>query len=190
MIDRHYLKHIVEINAIACVSQNGVIGYKNQLPWGNSLKKDLKYFSDITKGACVIMGNNTFKSIGSALPNRHNIVISKKANRWSKYLLDFVNSLDQALEVADLAGYRKVFIIGGESVYRQAFQYIDNLYITRVLKDYNGDTFFPEFNNLSSYFELIEKSDVIEENSIKYQFEKYEKHYSINSIIEQNLGKK
>lgn len=177
MFNANKLNHIVEINAIACVSQNGVIGSKNQLPWGKSLKKDLKYFSDTTKGSCVIMGNNTFESIGSILPNRHNIVISGRSIRWSKYLLDIVNSFDQALKTADSIGFRKVFIIGGESVYKQAFKYIDNLYITRVLKDFKGDAFFPKFDDLKLYFNLVEKSDVIEENSIKYQFERYEKKY-------------
>ena len=179
MIDiHHYLKHIVEINAIACVSQNGVIGYKNQMPWNTSLKKDLKHFKDITNGMCVIMGNNTFKSIGRTLPNRFNIVITRRASKMCPgYLLQFVNSLDHALETADKTGCKRVFIIGGESVYRQAFNYIDNLYITRVLKDYEGDTFFPNFSDLDKRFRLVEKSDVFEENSIKFQFEKYEKLY-------------
>ena len=177
MLNANRLNHIVEINAIVCVSQNGVIGFKNQLPWGKSLKKDLKYFSDVTNSSCVIMGNNTFKSIGSILPNRHNIVISGRSIRWSRYLLDIVNSFDQALKVADSIGYRKVFIIGGESVYKQAFNYLDNLYITRVLKNFEGDTYFPEFENLKLYFNLAEKSDVIEENEIKYQFEKFERKH-------------
>lgn len=177
MINTNGLHHIVEINAIACVSQNGVIGFKNQIPWGNSLKTDLKYFSEITKGSCVIMGHNTFKSIGKPLPLRHNIVISGRSSRWSRYLLDIVPSFEKALKLADSFGYRKVFIIGGESVYNQAFNYIDNLYITRVLKDYEGDTFFPKFNDLHLYLNFKEQSDVIEENGIKYQFERFEKKY-------------
>jgi len=170
-------EHIKELSIIACVSQNGVIGSKNQLPW--HLKGDLKHFKDLTNGNCVIMGNNTFKSIGKVLPNRHNIIITRHRSRWSSYLIDVVNSLMQSIEVADLYGYHNVFIIGGANIYQQSFKMVDKIYLTRVLREFEGDVYFPNFKDISRYYKLVNTSEVFEENGIKYQFEEYEKYYNM-----------
>lgn len=177
-IDIH-TEHIKELSIIVCVSQNGVIGDKNQLPW--HIKSDLKHFKELTTGNCIIMGNNTYKSIGKPLPNRHNIIVTRKRSRWSVYSIDVVNSLMQAIEVADLSGHSKVFIIGGASIYQQAFKLVDKIYLTRVLKDFNGDTEFPFFNEIEKYYRKTKTSDILEENGIKFQFEEYERFYSLGS---------
>ena len=139
------------ISIIAAVSKNGVIGVDNKLPW--DLPEDLKRFKEITTGSVVIMGRKTYESIGKALPNRINIVVTRDKNFFVPGVLS-ANSLDSALLKA--GGNKDIFIIGGGEIYKQSMGFADKLYITEVDMEVEGDTTFP---TISDQWNVIEENE-------------------------------
>jgi dihydrofolate reductase len=137
------------ISMIVARSRNHVIGRDNQMPW--KISADLQFFKRVTMGHPVIMGRKTWESIGRPLPGRRNIVVSRNAN----YPInggELVGSLEEAL--SSLAEFPRVFVIGGEQLFTQAFDKADRLYITEIDLDVEGgDTFF-EVPNESSWKEV------------------------------------
>src|SRR5450830_2086628 len=102
------------LTIIVATDQQGGIGINNTLPW--KLPEDLAHFKRLTTGHPILMGRKTFDSIGRALPNRRNIVITRNAD-WRHDGVDAVNSLEAAVA---LAGQEAAFIIGGAEIYSQA----------------------------------------------------------------------
>jgi dihydrofolate reductase len=127
------------ISIIVAIAQNNVIGNNNQLIW--HIPGDLKRFKSITMGHTVVMGRKTFESIGKPLPGRKNVVISRQTNFKAEGCLVY-NSLDKALD--SLKNEGEIFIIGGGEIYRLAMPISHKIYLTKIHKDFPGDTFFPE----------------------------------------------
>lgn len=125
---------------IAARDVNGVIGFNGGLPW--SIPEDLAFFKSTTMGKTVIMGRKTHESIGFALPGRENIVITSKATRHFKGCIT-ATSLDSALAYCEYHEQDEAFVIGGESVYRQAMPLASKLIITEIGSEFKGDTYFP-----------------------------------------------
>lgn len=126
------------ISMIVARSRNHVIGRDNQMPW--KISADLQFFKKVTMGHPVIMGRKTWESIGRPLPGRRNIVVSRNAD-LTLTGAEVVNSLDAAL--ATLNEFPRVFVIGGEQLFTQAFPKADRLFITEIDIDVDGgDTFF------------------------------------------------
>ncbi|HQT19671.1 MAG: diacylglycerol kinase [Polynucleobacter sp. 24-46-87] len=126
------------ISMIVARSRNHVIGRDNQMPW--KISADLQFFKKVTMGHPVIMGRKTWESIGRPLPGRLNIVVSRNTD-LTLTGAEVVNSLDAAL--ATLNEFPRVFVIGGEQLFTQAFPKSDRLYITEIDIDVDGgDTFF------------------------------------------------
>lgn len=143
------------ISLIVAIAQNNVIGKDNQLPW--HYKNDLKYFKEITTNHTVVMGRNTFESIinrnGKILPNRKNVVVTR--NRNFKYKdVEVIHDFEEYLKQDHKD---EIFIIGGNQIFKDSFKYADRLYITHIHKDYDGDVFFPEYNQ--NDFKLISRND-------------------------------
>ena len=130
------------ISLIAAFDKNRAIGKKNRLPWGN-FPADMKRFVRLTKGKPVIMGRKTFESIGTPLPGRLNIVLTKNRN-YSYPDVKIVHTPTEALRVA--GDVPEVVIIGGASIYKQFLMYVRRMYLTLIHEEFEGDTFFPEFN--------------------------------------------
>jgi len=126
---------------IAAMAGNRVIGRDNQLPW--RLSADLRHFKALTMGKPVIMGRNTYESIGKPLPGRSNIVVTRDPN-YRAPGCEVVHSLEQALEAA--AGHAEAMVIGGSELYRQTLHRADRLYLTLVKAEVQGDTLFPELD--------------------------------------------
>ena len=129
------------VSLVVAMSDNGIIGVNNQLPW--RLPNDLRRFKAITMGKPIIMGRKTFDSIGKPLPGRQNIVISRRSDLIIEGCL-VVNSIDSALQSASKSD--EVMIIGGADVYRQALPLAQRIYLTRVHADVQGDAGFPQLN--------------------------------------------
>lgn len=126
------------ISMIVARSRNHVIGRDNQMPW--KISADLQFFKKVTMGHPVIMGRKTWESIGRPLPGRRNIVVSRNTD-LTLTGAEVVNSLDAAL--ATLNEFPRVFVIGGEQLFTQAFPKADRLFITEIDIDVDGgDTFF------------------------------------------------
>lgn len=126
---------------IAAVAKNGVIGIDNRLPW--RIPDDMKRFRALTIGHSVIMGRRTWESIGKPLPERQNIVVTRRRDRSAPGIV-FAHSLDEALERVRLPA--PVFVIGGEALYREALPRADFLYLTEIEREYEGDARFPDFD--------------------------------------------
>lgn len=129
------------ITLIAALAENRVIGKDNDLIW--HLSADLKRFKALTTGHHIIMGRKTFESIGKPLPNRTTVIISRNTD----YKVDgcfTVHSLQAAIDFAKAD--EQAFIIGGAEIYKQALSLVDRMELTRVEAEFDGDAFFPEFD--------------------------------------------
>ena len=123
---------------VAAVAENGVIGANGKLPW--HLPEDLQHFKRLTVGHPVIMGRKTWESIGRPLPNRTNIVVSRRSD-FHAAGASVASSLEDALALC--AGSGPVFVIGGSEVYRAALPYATGLVLTRIHQSFEGDARFP-----------------------------------------------
>lgn len=131
------------VSAIVAVAKNGVIGKDNQIPW--YLPADLAYFKRTTLGHHILMGRNSFRSIGRPLPKRTNVVITRDPFFSADGVL-VAHSVEEALALAFDHGDTEAFIIGGGSIYRDSMTLWDKLYYTEVDLEPDGDVFFPSLN--------------------------------------------
>ncbi len=140
----------MKLTGIVAMTKNRIIGKDGDLPW--HLPDDLKFFKKQTVGHPVVMGRKTFDSIGKALPKRENIVITRDP-AWHA---DGVEIIHHPRDLKDHPLIdQQIFIIGGAQVYEFFLPMLHDLIITHVNGDYEGDTFFPE------YEELFPKSSLI-----------------------------
>lgn len=153
---------------IAAVSTNNVIGKNGQLPW--HLKADLQRFKKLTENHTVIMGRRCFESIGKPLPNRTNIVVSSNMDLEIPGCI-VKPSLQYAADYANSRYDSTPFIIGGGTLYRQAINLVNFLYLTRVhtiIED--GDVFFPELDMSKWDIEHSEDVPVDKDNDFDTTF--------------------
>lgn len=130
------------IALIAAMSENGVIGNHNALPW--HLPEELKYFKEKTLGKPVIMGRKTFESMGNKpLPNRLNIILTHALDFTAAHC-KVVHSTEEALKAA--GNCDEIMIIGGAKVYEAFLPVASRFYLTLVNQNYAGDTYFPKID--------------------------------------------
>lgn len=135
------------ISIIAAVADNGVIGRNNALPW--HLLADFKYFKEKTLNKTIVLGYNTFKSIGEKpLLNRKHIVLSNDPNLKLPESCYLAKSIDESLEIVKgmVGEGEELMVCGGAMVYKQFLPLADRMYLTYIHYSFEGDTFFPEFN--------------------------------------------
>ena len=128
------------IALIVAFSRNRVIGNNGIIPW--KIKGEQKKFKELTTGNVVIMGRRSYEEIGKPLPNRTTIVISN-TKKFSAVNCMTATSLSEALKMAE---GRDVYIAGGSQLYKESIGQVNNMYITLIDKNIEGDTFFPQFN--------------------------------------------
>lgn len=164
------------IHLVVAKSDNNVIGHDNQLIW--HLPNDWKHFKEITTGHPIIMGRKTFESIGRALPNRTNIIITRNKN-YSIENTKVAHSLNEAIEIAKKID-EDIFIIGGGKIYEQALDLVDILEVTEVHENFEGDTYFPVID-LNVWKEISRiKHHKDEKNKFDYSFVRYERKLDSN----------
>jgi dihydrofolate reductase len=156
----------MKLALVSAVSENRAIGFNNDLCY--KIKKDLRYFKNLTIGRTVIMGENTFKSLPNGpLPGRRNIVLSPKHFEN----VDTYDNLQDALK--SCKNEDLVFIIGGGMLYKTSIDLADGLYLTEIhATPENADTFFPEYKDKFTLIRKIEE----EENGLRFDFSKYIKN--------------
>lgn len=155
---------------VAIAGKQRTIGKKGGLPW--YIPEELKKFKEITTGHPIIMGRKTYESIGRALPDRTNIVITSAPNYTALGCI-VVHSLTEALQKArGKRGSEEVFIIGGGEIYKQALSKADKLYLTKVEAEIEGDTTFPDY---SEFKKVVWQSEEFESKGFKYRFLELEK---------------
>ncbi|SHE81924.1 dihydrofolate reductase [Seinonella peptonophila] len=157
------------ISFIVAYDKNRVIGKGNKLPW--HLPSDLTFFKKVTTGHTIVMGRHTYESIGHALPNRRNIVFSRNAD----FHPDDAEVMNEKEEILQIAEQEEVFIIGGAQLFHLFLPDVVNLYITKIDAEFEGDTFFPDWDLPS--FDLIcqLKGEVDKENPYPHTFYIYQK---------------
>lgn len=144
--------------AVAAMASNRVIGKNGKLPW--RLPADLDFFKRLTTGYPVIMGRKTFESIGRPLPKRRNIIISTTL-KIAPSGTDLVASID-ALRLPSINLSGKAFVIGGAQIYAALMPQIDEIYLSYIFEDHQGDATLPEFETSFDLKEVIKKYDDFE----------------------------
>jgi len=158
------------LSIIVALSEDYVIGCNNKLIW--HISRDLKRFKKITYGKTIIMGRKTFESLPGVLPNRKHIVITKDHN----YNIEdenvlVVHNIEDVLKYAH--SEEEAFVIGGGEIYTQLLPYCTKLYLTKVISEKKGDTYFPQFN-MEDY--TVIECEKHSENNMEYSFITLQKH--------------
>src|SRR4029079_7983083 len=162
------------IIACVCAETNG-IGKNGEIPWHN--KEDLAYFRFKTSGNIVVMGRKTYDSLRAPLPNRMNIVITSKPENYTSTDHVLFTRLENIYTVLDRLSseYSKCYVIGGAQIYQHFIDKASRLYLTRLYRKFECDTFFPGFT--CSFF-LVKASENFYHKDDDYFF-RYEKYMSI-----------
>lgn len=137
------------ISSIVAIGRNRVIGKDNGMAW--HIPEDFKYFKRTTMGKPILMGRKSYETLGKPLPGRPNIVISRSYSEpVGKDGPFFVKTIEEALNLskqkAKELNVDEIFIIGGGQIYKETLPLTHRLYLTLIDRDYDGDTFFPEFD--------------------------------------------
>ena len=151
------------ISLIAAVGNNLELGLNNKLIW--NIPEDLKYFKQITTDKTIVMGRKTYESIGKPLPNRKNIVLSKKNVKIDGVLV--VNDYKDILDLQE-----DIFVIGGQSIYELFLPFADNIYLTEIEESSEADSYFPNFDRELYKKEIVKRSNF---KNINYSFIIYKK---------------
>ncbi len=130
------------LSLIVAMDKNRLIGSGNRLPW--HLSEDLKRFKAITMNKPIIMGRKTYESIGRPLPGRRNIVVSRNPNFQAEGC-ECVDDLAKAIDLASNSD--EAIVIGGMQIYRLAMPLVQRMYITEIDYSFEGDAWFPEFDD-------------------------------------------
>lgn len=158
------------ISMIVATGKDRVIGQDNQMPW--HLPADLAYFKKVTGGHTIVMGRKTFESIGRSLPNRRNIVLTTSSS-FEAEGCEVVHSIADILAIGE--SETELFIIGGSKLYEEMMPYADRLYITHIHHAFEGDRYFPDYNENEWTVVSREKGHRDEKNPYNYEFVVYDK---------------
>ncbi len=180
------------LSLIAAVDEDNVIGLGNTIPW--DIPADLKYFQQKTTGHPVIMGRKTFDSIvekiGHPLPNRRNIVITRKGSLHAgeyDQVASFEDAVDLARRAVDDPSFvgkaheettpeqGEAFVIGGQQIYEIAMERADRIYLTRIHSHFDGDKFFPHIPDHEWKVVNEDRWEADQDNRFPYTFYTYER---------------
>ncbi len=173
------------VSAIVAAAQNGVIGKDNEIPW--HLPKDFAYFKKTTLHHHIIMGRNSYESIGRPLPNRTNIIVTRNPFYAVSGCI-VVHSIEEALKLAEQNGEEEAFIIGGGEIFKQSMHLLDKLYLTEVdlntqandvdasgARQEGNYVYFPKMNFEEWRLVSEEKHLKDEKNAADFTFKVFEK---------------
>ncbi|WP_404428286.1 dihydrofolate reductase [Sutcliffiella horikoshii] len=157
------------ISIIVATDRNNLIGKDNDLPW--RIPADLAYFKKVTLGSTIVMGRKTYESIGKPLPNRRNIILSRK--EFHADGCETLHSIEEVERVKEDG--KELFIIGGAHIFKETLPIADLLYLTYIDEEFEGDTYFPEVNEQDWELVSSEKGIKDEKNPYDYYFKKYKR---------------
>ena len=161
------------MNLIVAVDKNWAIGKENKLLV--SIPQDMKFFRETTMGKVVVMGRKTLESFpgGQPLKKRTNIVITRDKNYSVKDAI-VVHSVEEALEELKNYNSEDVYVIGGDSIYRQMLPYCDIAHVTKINHAYEADTYFPNLDEKEEWL-VTGVSDEQTYFNLEYEFVRYER---------------
>jgi dihydrofolate reductase len=159
----------LRISLVAAVSPGGVIGRDGRIPW--RISEDARHFRALTMGHPVVMGRRTWDSLPERfrpLPGRRNVVVTRNAH-WRAPGAERASSLEHAFRL--LAGATQVFVIGGAELYAVALPHADELQLTEIDADFEGDTFFPDWDRAA--FDEESREPHVSDTGIPFSFVTY-----------------
>lgn len=161
------------MKAILAADKNWGIGYNNHLLV--SIPSDMKFFRQTTTGKVVVMGRKTLESFPNGMPlkNRTNIVLTGDQNYQVKDAV-VVHSEDELMEELEKYDQDDIFVIGGESVYRMMLPHCDTVYVTKIDRAFQADTFFPDLDEMDEWV-MTEESEEQTCFDLEFCFTKYER---------------
>lgn len=147
---------------IVAIAKNGVIGKSSgKMSW--HVSEEFRHFKNTTKGFPVIMGRKTFETLGKPLKERLNIVLTKNPNYKTQFdEVPVFTSIEQAIKFCEEKKFEKVFVIGGAEIYKLALPIVDEMIISIMKFEAEGDVYFPEFNEADWTKEKIMDKDLFE----------------------------
>lgn len=160
------------ISFMLAMDRNRIIGRNNDLPW--HLPKDFRFFKERTTGHTVIMGRKTYDSLGGALPNRKNVVVTKKNTKFPEEV-EVITELKTIQDWNKANPEKEFFVIGGGHIFKQIMPYADRMYITLIDESFEGDIYFPEFNEEEWNLTSNEKGEKDDKNPYDYYFLQYDR---------------
>jgi dihydrofolate reductase len=155
------------IEFVVAYTSNRVIGKNGKMPW--HLPNDLRHVKKLTTGQTIVMGRQTFESIGKPLPQRRNIVVTRQQN-FEHPGVEVVHSIREVLEIGD------IYVLGGAHIFAAMMDIVDRMHITELHCELDGDTFFPMWDK--DAFQLVSSTPGIvdEKNQIPHTFLVYERN--------------
>lgn len=150
------------ISLIVAIAKNGIIGKSNgEMSW--HVKEEFQHFKDTTFGYPIIMGRKTFETLGKPLKGRLNIIVTRNKNYKTEFEEVIIKtSLEEAIDYCKSLNPEKIFIIGGAEIYKQSFDKVDEMLISYMKFDADGDVKFPEFDKQKWLAEKISDHDLFE----------------------------
>jgi dihydrofolate reductase len=159
----------MSVSLVAAVARGRVIGRDGGIPW--RIPEDMARFRELTMGHAVVMGRRTWESLPDQfrpLPGRDNVVVTRNPD-WSAQGADRAGSLEDALELVESAP--RVFVIGGGEIYAAALPLADELLLTEIDAEIEGDTTFPRWDR--DEFEEVERRERVTEGGTRFAFVRY-----------------
>jgi dihydrofolate reductase len=151
------MTHPPRLIAVVAMTADRIIGRNGTLPW--HLPEDLAFFKRTTSGHSIVMGRKTYESIGKPLPKRRNIVLTRD-RAWQAPGVEVIHSPAELFALPDLG--ETVFLIGGAEVYAAFLDLTDEMLVSHVFEDHEGDTRFPAFEHLFPHSETVETHETFE----------------------------
>ena len=161
------------MRAIVCADKNWGIGYKNRLLV--SIPSDMKFFRETTTGKVIVMGRKTLESFPNGMPlkNRINIVLTRDRNYEAKGAV-IVHDEEELMNELGKYDTERIYIIGGESVYKMMLSYFDKIYVTKVDRAFQADTYFPNLDEMSEW-KMTQESEEQTCFDLEFCFTTYER---------------
>lgn len=160
------------ISLLLAMDKNRVIGLNNDLPW--HLPKDFRFFKEKTTGETMIMGRKTYDSLDGALPNRKNVVLTRKQVNYPDEV-EVIRDLDTIRKWSEAEPDKEFFVIGGGNIFEQILTFADRMYITLIDEAFEGDTYFPTFPEDEWTLTSNVKGVKDEANPYDYYFMQYDR---------------
>ncbi|GAA0611235.1 dihydrofolate reductase DfrA [Virgibacillus siamensis] len=160
------------ISLLVAMDKNKTIGLNNDLPW--HLPNDLKFFKQKSTGNTIIMGRKTYESMGKPLPNRKNVVLTKKQMDFPDEV-NVIHDVDTIYDWNNDNPEKELLVIGGANIFKQVLPYADRMYITWIEASFEGDTFFPDFSPSNWKLTSKVKGEKNEKNPYEYYFLQYDR---------------
>lgn len=160
------------ISLLVAMDRNRLIGKDNDLPW--KLPNDLKFFKEVSTGHTIIMGRRTYESMNAPLPNRENVVVTNKENLDAEGC-KVIHSLEPVFEWDKDNPDEEYIVIGGSVIFEQVLDRADRMYITWIDESFEGDTYFPEFDESKWKLTKKEKGKKDDKNPYDYYFCQYDR---------------